>query len=295
MPFQKIMIAGAGTLGSQIAYQTAHAGFEVTVWNPHPEKAEDRLEKLRPYYKKDVGLSDEEFDLGRSNISLITSDLAAAVADVDLVIEAVPESPETKESFYHDLAEVAPAKTVFASNSSTFTPSQLVEYTDRPEKYFHMHFANQIWKYNVAEIVGNPKTDSAVLDEAVAFAEEIGMVPIRMKKEQSGYILNSLLIPMLNSAEELWATCVADPQDIDRDWMISTGAPEGPFIMLDKIGLRTAYNISENMYAQSHDEKRKLVIDRYKEMIDAGHYGLESGQGFYHYPNPEFEDPDFLK
>ncbi|MBD7895564.1 3-hydroxyacyl-CoA dehydrogenase [Limosilactobacillus sp. Sa3CUN2] len=294
MAFQNVTVAGTGVLGSQIAYQTALNGFNVTAYDLNPDAAQKRVNALKESYQKDLVLSEEEFNAGLDRLTF-TNDLSEAVKDADYVIEALPEKLEIKEDFYKQLSQLAPAKTVFASNSSTMVPSQLVKFVDRPAKFLHMHFANKIWKCNVAEIMGTKQTDPKVFQEVVDFAHAIKMVPIPIHKEQPGYVLNALLIPFVISAMALWVKGVADPHTVDKDWMISTGSPVGPFMMLDDVGLRTVWNIVDNLYKARHQEEFKLIADKLKEMIDAGHEGLESGQGFYHYPNPEFADPDFLK
>lgn len=294
MAFKNVMVAGTGVLGSQIAYQTALNGFHVVAYNDSIDAAKKRLAALQPAYEADLGLSKADFDKALDQI-VVTDDLETAVKDVDYVIEALPENIEIKEGFYKQLSKLAPAKTVFASNSSTMVPSQLVKFVDRPEKFLHMHFANRIWKCNVAEIMGTDKTDPAVFQEVVDFAHQIKMVPIPIHKEQPGYVLNSLLIPFLVSAMLLWVKGVADPETVDKDWMISTGAPVGPFMMLDDVGLRTTYQIMMGLYKTRGNDYFKAIADKLKVMIDAGKNGRESGQGFYSYPHPSFEDPDFLK
>lgn len=294
MAFQNITIAGTGVLGSQIAYQAALNGFNVTAYDLDVNAAKKRVLALRDSYKQDLDLTDEDFQAGLNNLTF-TTELAAAVKDADYVIEALPEKLDLKEEFYKQLSKLAPDKTVFASNSSTMVPSQLVKFADRPTKYLHMHFANKIWKCNVAEIMGTDQTDPAVYQEVVDFAKAIKMVPIEIHKEQPGYVLNALLIPFVVSAMSLWVKGVADPETVDKDWMISTGAPVGPFMMLDDVGLRTTWNIVSGLYAIQHKELFKQIADKLKEKIDAGQEGLESGEGFYKYPHPAFEDPDFLK
>ena len=294
MAFQNITIAGTGVLGSQIAYQTALNGFKVTAYDLDVDAAKQRVLALKDSYKQDLDLTDEDFQAGLNNLTF-TTDLKAAVEDADYVIEALPEKLEIKEDFYKQLSKLAPTKTVFASNSSTMVPSQLVKFVDRPAKFLHMHFANKIWKCNVAEIMGTDQTDPAVYQEVVDFAKAIKMVPIEIHKEQPGYVLNALLIPFVVSAMSLWVKGVADPETVDKDWMISTGAPVGPFMMLDDVGLRTTWNIMNGLYATQHKELFKQIADKLKEKLDAGQEGLESGEGFYKYPHPAFEDPDFLK
>lgn len=294
MAFKKILVAGTGVLGSQIAYQTALHGFQVTAYDLDPAAAKKRVLTLKPNYQHDLKLSDADFQKGLDNLTF-TDNLNDAVDDVDYVIEALPEVIKIKSEFYQQLSKLAPAKTVFASNSSTMIPSQLVQYVDRPEKFLNMHFANKIWQCNVAEIMGTKQTDPTIYQEVVEFAKQIGMVPIEIKKEQPGYVLNSLLIPFLVSALNLWVKGVADPETVDKDWMISTGSPVGPFIMLDIVGLRTVQNIMLGLYKKMKNPMFKDISDHLQPMIDDGKIGVEAGQGFYSYPHPAFEDPNFLK
>ena len=134
MAFQNVTIAGTGVLGSQIAYQTALNGFKVTAYDLDVDAAKQRVLALKDSYKRDLDLTDEDFQAGLNNLTF-TTDLKAAVEDADYVIEALPEKLEIKEDFYKQLSKLAPAKTVFASNSSTMVPSQLVKFVDRPTKY----------------------------------------------------------------------------------------------------------------------------------------------------------------
>src|SRR5690606_14148381 len=161
-------------------------------------------------------------DAAYNRISLHT-DLAKAVANADLVIEAVPEVLDIKQAFYKELSKVAREETIFASNSSTMIPSQLVSFTGRPEKYLHLHFANEIWKLNIAEIMKHDGTATKVFEEVIEFAKAIGMVPIPLHKEQPGYVLNTLLVPHIKASIQLVVDEVADPEAVDKTWMISTG------------------------------------------------------------------------
>lgn len=295
MEIKNVVVAGAGVLGSQIAFQIARSGYPVKIWNRHTDRAEKRLAAIKKPFISEMNASEAEYQAAMGNIVNISSDLAATVADADLVVESVSESVEIKKAFYRELCPLLPEKTIITSNSSTFVPSELVDFTDRPDKFAHMHFANHIWKHNVAEIVGNLQTSPAVIDDLVDFARSIKMVPIVLKKEQHGYIMNALLVPLLNAAMALWANGVADPHTIDKDWMLSNGAPLGPFMIQDIVGLRTTYAVVQNQYQQTHNELFKKIADKLKPMIEASHTGVEAGQGFYHYPNPEYQDPDFFK
>lgn len=297
MTIKKVTVAGSGVLGSQIAFQTAFKGFPVTIYDINQaalDKAKDRVKSLRHAYRRDIAASDAKFDEGISRIAF-TFDLAKAVSDADLVIEAIPERPDIKRDFYKKISTLAPKNAIFTSNSSTLVPSMFAKDTGRPKQFLNMHFANQVLLNNTAEIMGLPETDPTIYQEIVQFARDIGMVPIQLKKEQPGYILNSLLIPFLTAGQELWVKGVADPHMIDRTWMIATGAPFGPFGILDAVGIRTAYNILLAAEKEHPDAGLETIGAKLKELLDEGKLGMESGEGFYKYPNPEFKNPEFLK
>lgn len=298
MEYKNITVAGSGVLGSQIAYQTAFHGFNVSVYDINDEAlnvAKERINKLKEVYKADLNATDAVVDSAFKRISF-NSDLAKAVENADLVIEAIPEVVSIKTEFYEKLGQVAPEKTVFATNSSTLLPSQFAEATGRPEKFLALHFANEIWKNNTAEVMKHPGTDEAVFNEVIEFAKAISMVALPLHKEQPGYILNSLLVPFLDAAQTLLAREVADVETIDKTWMIGTGAPLGPFAILDIVGVTTAYHIvSEKAQATGNPEAQKVADLMKENYIDKGKLGRETGEGFYKYPNPAFAQPDFLK
>ena len=292
---EQVTVAGGGVLGSQIAYQCAFKGKNVTVYDIGDDAvaaARERVKALRAAYKRDIKATDEQFDAGLGRMSF-TTDLSEAVKNANLVIEAIPEKPSIKHDFYQSLAKLAPENTIFASNSSTYVPSTFASDTGRPDKFLNLHFANQIWLMNTAEIMGTDQTDPDIYNQIVSFAREIGMVPIQLHKEQPGYVLNTLLMPLMGAAGMLWAHDVADPQTIDKTWMIATGAPKGPFGFYDMVGLRTAYNILSQR--QGDNPQAKPLLDKLKAMIDQGKLGEETGQGFYQYPDPDYQDPGFLK
>lgn len=281
---KNITVLGTGVLGSQIAFQTAFHGFDVVAYDIDQaalDRASERFRGLAARYASDgvTGSADGGADAAIARIRL-THDLADAAAEADLVIEAVPESLELKQGIYRTLGSVAPATTIFATNSSTLLPSDLADATGRPDRFLALHFANEIWAHNTAEVMGTPATDPAVYAAVVEFATRIGMVPIEIKKEKAGYLLNSLLVPFLQAGAELLVDGIAEPEAIDATWRIGTGAPKGPFEIYDIVGLTTAYNIS-----RMGDEKQQRFADLLKEKyIDQGKLGVATGEGFYTYP-----------
>ncbi|RIV21494.1 3-hydroxyacyl-CoA dehydrogenase [Fibrisoma montanum] len=298
MDIKNVAVFGSGVLGSQITFQTAFHTFNVTVYDLNDElldKAKTRFMELGEHFKRDLGAAQDAIDATFHRISYST-DMTQAVQDADLAIEAIPENVRIKSDFYSQLGKVAPAKTIFATNSSTLLPSQFAEQTGRPDRFLALHFANNIWRQNTAEIMGHPGTDPAVFDTVVDFAKAIGMVALPIHKEQPGYILNSLLVPLLEAALRLYVKGVADPETIDKTWMIATGAPNGPFAIYDVVGLTTAYNITLKNAEATGDTDMLQAAQLLKEnFIDKGKLGVATRAGFYTYPNPAFRQPDFLK
>jgi len=279
-----ITVLGTGVLGSQIAFQTAFSGFEVVAWDVDDaalEAAKVRFRKLADRYIREdfqgSAAGKAEAALGRLRY---TADLADAAKDADLVIEAVPEQLELKRGIYTRLGAVAPEKTIFATNSSTLLPSKLMDATGRPDRFLALHFANEIWKFNVGEVMGTELTSPAAYETVVEFARDMGMVPIEIKKEKAGYVLNSLLVPFLNAAGELLVDGIADPETIDKTWRIATGSPSGPFQIYDVIGLMTPYNVAMADPRPKSQAFAKLLKEEY---IDKGKLGVATGEGFYSY------------
>ena len=312
MKIQNVVIAGGGVLGSQIAYQCSYAGFHVTTYlrsEASVERARPKVARLHGIYTAELqaaktgatpvsrGLVMNQDPVGADFDKLLQkadaayegfhyeTDLAAAVADADLVIEALAEQPEAKEAFFSQLSPLLPEKTIIATNSSTLLPSLLAESTGRPAKFLALHFANNIWKQNIAEVMGHSGTAPEAYEAVAQFAADMGMIPLRLKKEKAGYILNSMLVPFLMSAQTLLADGIADVETIDQTWMLATGAPFGPFRILDIVGITTAYNIIMN-YPDAkdpttlHGKLAKLLKEDY---LDQGKTGINAGEGFYRY------------
>ncbi len=314
MKLKNVVVAGGGVLGSQIAFQSAYCGADVTIWLRSKDsitRTQPKLDKLKESYIAAIeamdkpegkmpgtwcmGIADvDKFDKKEclakvekaySSIKL-ELDMAKAVADADIVVESMAENVKDKVAFYKALAPLLPEKTILVTNSSTLLPSQFAKYTGRPDKYCSLHFANSIWKNNTAEVMSQKLTDPKVFDEVMNFASEIRMIGLPLHKEKNGYLLNSMLVPLLFSAMDLYVNGISDPKSIDTAWKRGTGAPNGPFEILDVVGITTAYNIV-SMYLKvpsflapyNFKGQAKLL----KEMIDAGKLGRATGEGFYKY------------
>ena len=319
MELNKVTIIGGGVLGTQIGLMCAYVGKDVTFWL----RSEGSVERTRPKLKRyselmlndlltakgligspmgrfvyprglirnwdsvSAGEIDALAEEARKNFAeriRIELDLAKALSDADVVIEAMAEDPKAKTAIYTEMKNLLPEKTILLTNSSTLLPSAFAAYTGRPEKYLALHFANTIWKNNTAEVMGHPGTDAEIYRETVKFADEINMIPLQLHKEQPGYILNSMLVPFLTAAQALLATGAADYETIDRTWELATGAPAGPFKILDIVGLETAYNINQmKPEAQVEGSVTNLIGKLLKEKIDKGETGVNAGAGFYKY------------
>ncbi|KOO84273.1 MULTISPECIES: 3-hydroxyacyl-CoA dehydrogenase [Stenotrophomonas] len=282
MSIRHVTLVGAGVLGAQIAFQTAFKGFDVSAYVPDQaalDKAGKAIDWLQRRYLQDIDGADPQALAAAAGRIRWTTDLAAAVKDADLVIEAIPEQLELKRRVYAELGRLAPAKAIFATNSSTLLPSAMADATGRPERFIALHFANEIWLHNVAEVMGHAGTDPEVFSTLVRFANDIGMVPVEIHKEKAGYVLNSLLVPLMSAASELLVDGIAEHEAIDRTWKIATGSPRGPFEIYDIVGLGTAYHISL-AGGPKQQAFARLLKERY---IDHGKLGVETGEGFYRY------------
>ncbi|WP_069164724.1 3-hydroxyacyl-CoA dehydrogenase [Nocardia altamirensis] len=281
---RKVTVLGTGVLGSQIAFHTAYSGFDVTAYDISEAAlvgARERINSLVATYNNEVeGAADGKAERTAAGIAL-SADLAAAAKDADLVIEAAPEVLTIKQDTYKRLNDVAPEQTIFATNSSTLLPSDMKDFTGRPDRFLALHFSNQIWMHNVAEIMGTPDTDPDVFRAVADFAAAIGMVPIELHKEKAGYVLNSMLVPFLDAALALAAGGYAEPETIDMTWKIGTGFPFGPFEMLDVVGLNTPYNT----HSHGGEDKQRIAAWLKENYIDKGKLGAASGEGFYRYPS----------
>ena len=320
MKYKKIVVVGGGILGSQIAFQSAYCGYDVTILVIDEKSISGVQEKLKNLYKKYndtikkmAGKNGRDYwARGIANIdsfnyeeclASVKNALASikieyeqerALEDVDLVIESITENYDAKATLYKEIADKIPDKTVIVTNSSTLLPSKLAKFTGRSEKFLSLHFANTIWQNNIAEVMKHSKTDNRYFKEIISFAESINMIPLAAKEEKSGYILNSMLVPFLLSALDLLANGVSDPETIDKAWTFGTGAPKGPFRIMDTVGLETARNIvlqyqrvpnvldpllRKMMLPYNYDGMLR-ILDQY---ISKGKLGKVTKEGFYKY------------
>jgi len=283
---RSVAVLGIGTLGSQIAFHAAFHGRRATAYDISEtalDASRRRLAGLPAAYVDDAVAGATPSSTAAALASLrITTDLAEAVRDADLVIEAAPEVLSVKRELHHAVSRLARDDAIIATNSSYMLPSDLVDVVHLPGRFLALHFANRIWRYNTAEIMPSPSTDAAAVDAARRYAADTGMLPIVMQRERSGYVLNTMLAPFMRAAAELLVGGYADVETIDATWRTATGSPYGPFQIYDAIGLRNSYATAR----MSADPKVQAWAEYLHEnYVRHGRTGVETGEGFYRYPS----------
>jgi 3-hydroxybutyryl-CoA dehydrogenase len=290
----RVGVLGCGLMGSGIAQVAATAGFPTIV----RDVAEPLLEKGRAGIRKSVDKlvekgklqsSARDAALGRLEF---TTDLAA-LRDCDLIIEAVTEDLELKNRLWRELDRLAPARTIFASNTSSLPIAKMAAATDRPDRFVGLHFFNPVPLMPLVELVRAETTSAETFERAMAFARSVGKEPI-VARDTPGFIVNLLLIPYLLDAVRALERGVATTADIDRGMQLGCGHPMGPLILLDYVGLDTTERIADIMFDE-YQEPRYSAPPLLRRMTAAGHYGRKSGRGFYDYatdpPRPVDSSP----
>lgn len=294
----KVTVLGSGVLGGQIAWHTAYKGKSVVVY----DIAADALERCQgahgqyaEIYRQDVGAGEADIAATRSRLRYST-DLADAVKQADLVIEAVPEVPAIKTEIYRKMAPLLPPHTLIATNSSTLLARDFAVATGRPDKFCALHYANLIWIMNVIEVMAHPLTARETLRQATQFTIETGMVPIAVQKEQNGYVLNTWFVPLITAAQTLVTNGISTPEDVDRTYLkVNAGAAMGPMALIDMVGMKTFFDV---LTYWGHEKKDQQMLDNADyiktRFLDQGLLGAQTGEGYYKYPSPAYRQPDFL-
>ena len=294
---QHIVIVGAGTIGRQVALQCAMHGYQVILYDILHQALQESQEQIKQFAQElttDGQLTESEAAAALARIST-TADPAAAAEGADLLIESVLEQPGLKGQVLGQFNEFCPSQTIFTTNSSSLVPSQFAAATGRPDRFCAFHFHQPVWIANVVDIMPHPGTAAETVSLLHDFARCIDQIPIYIKREHPSYVFNNMLDAILSSAVELAAEDVASIEDIDRAWMGVTKMPIGPFGILDLVGIDLAYEIvTQKIGWRSVFPRAKRITNLLKEKVDQGHLGVKSGAGFFTYPEPAFEQPEFL-
>ncbi len=290
MPIQKVGVVGCGLMGSGIAQVAAQAGCEVVVCEVTPELVEKGLKSVERNLQRMVEkrtLSEVERDRTRSRLRGVTS--LEELRDVDLVMEAIIEQVPAKKELFGALDKLCPARTIFASNTSSISITEMATATRRPGRFLGLHFFNPVPVMKLVEVIRTISTDPKVFEEIVAFAERLGKTPVRTS-DRTGFIVNRLLVPYLLDAIRALEEGVASIEDIDKSMKLGCGHPMGPLTLLDFVGLDTTYYIANVMFDE-FKERRFAPPPLLKRMVLAGWNGRKAGRGFYDYADPQNPKP----
>jgi 3-hydroxybutyryl-CoA dehydrogenase len=292
MTISKIGIIGAGNLGTRIALQAAISGYKVNIYDIHEKSLSSSLstmKKLLAHLTRTQQITEEKGTQALERISF-SQNLKESLQNVDLISESVIEDLEIKTKVWKEIGDLASAHTIFTTNTSYLLPSQLAEVSGRPEKFCAFHF-HDVFHSRVVDIMPHSGTSPQVVTLLEDLGRKLNQVPILIKKENSGYIFNTLLIAWIDAAGRLLTGEIAEVEAIDKSWMVNFGMSAGPFGILDNVGLDTAWHITN---ARRNPASRAFAA-LLKTYVDQGKLGSKSGEGFYSYPNPSYKNSDFLK
>ena len=290
MQIQKVGVVGCGLMGSGIAQVCAQAGFSVVVRevsDPLLDKGFQNIERSLEKFVEKNKLTEVEAKntLARLRRTTAVSDLK----DADLVIEAITENPKLKKELFQELDRLCPKHTIFASNTSSISITEMAAATQRPERFLGLHFMNPVPLMQLVEVIRTIETHAEVFETGVEFARKLGKTPVRTW-DRVGFIVNRLLVPYLLDSIRVLEEGFGSITDIDQSIHLGVNHPMGPFTLLDFVGLDTTLFIAEIMF-EEYREPRFAPPPLLKRLVTAGWYGRKSGRGFYDYSDPKNPKP----
>lgn len=288
MKVERVGVLGCGLMGSGIVQSVASAGFEVRVREIDQAALDAGVETISA--RLDSAVDKERLD--RTEADEIRGRISGtiemeALANCDLVIEAITEHREIKLATWQEIDAVCPPETIFASNTSSLSITEMAIATSRPERFVGLHFFNPVPVMALVEVVQSLLTDESTVEIASAFAEAIGKTPVACR-DRTGFIVNRLLVPYLLEAVRVLDEGLASREDIDAAMRLGCGYPMGPFTLLDFVGLDTTYAIA-NIFFDEFRDPRYAPPPLLKRMVLAGRLGRKSGRGFYDYSQGQQE------
>ena len=291
---QTVGVVGCGLMGSGIAQVSAQAGYRTLVREIDRDALDSGLASIeknleRAVAKEKIDEATRDEVLERIEGTLALSDLG----ECDIVIEAVVEDLDVKEDVFRQLDEACGPQTIFATNTSSLTVTEMAAATDRPDRFVGLHFFNPVPVMKLVEVVRQGATSDEAFEAAYAFAESLGKEPVACR-DNSGFIVNRLLVPYMMDAIRAYEEGIGSIEDIDKAMKLGTGYPMGPFTLGDFVGLDTLAKIGDIMFDE-YREKRFAAPPLLRRMVTAGHYGRKSGQGFYDYSGEEPVVSDFVE
>jgi 3-hydroxybutyryl-CoA dehydrogenase len=279
---KKVGVLGCGLMGSGIAQVAATAGYTTVVRDVSDAvmaKGKAGIGKSLDKFVEKGKLAAADRDAVLARLSYVTD--VAALKDCDIIIEAVTEDLDLKNDLWKQLDALCPAHTIFASNTSSLTIAAMASATTRADRFVGLHFFNPVPLMQLVEVVRTVTTSTATFDRALAFGKSLGKEAVAAK-DNSGFIVNLLLVPYLLDAIRALEHGVASTVDIDNAMKLGCGYPMGPLTLLDFVGNDTTYKIAEIMFTE-YRETRYAPPPLLKRMVMAGFYGRKSGKGFYDY------------
>ncbi|MFI1189469.1 3-hydroxyacyl-CoA dehydrogenase family protein [Streptomyces californicus] len=272
-----VAVIGAGTLGRRIALMFADRGGLVRI---HDRSEEAGAAALR-YVEEQLPDLVARIDGGRAGRVVVTDDLAEALSDAWLVIEAVPERLDLKKEIFGELDRAAAPDAILASNSSSYASSEFIDRVRHPERVLNIHFYMPP-RQNAVDIMSDGKTAPGVMELLKKELPKYGVFPFQAHKESTGFIFNRIWAAIKREALSVVAEGVSTPQDVDGMWKVNTGAEAGPFRLMDQVGLDVVLDI-ENHYADENPHLPSGPRELLRTYVDAGHLGVKTGRGFYTY------------
>ena len=291
---ETIGVVGAGTMGRRIAFGCVIYGKQTRLFDTNPAALEDAVQYVRSLVEDRVRSGKlPEGAVAPAMAALEPADsIEACVTGTDLVIEAVHENVDLKRQVFAEIGRFVGPDTLIGSNTSSIPGSSMADASGRPEKTFNLNFGTP--DHVKVEVMGHPKTAPSTIEDAVGFLRSVGLVPILVKKEIQGYAFNRVWRAVKKEVLFLLDRGYLTPEDMDRAWMLDWGTPIGPCGLMDEIGLDVVRDIELVYYDATgapSDKPPQMLLD----MIDQGKLGRKSGEGFYKYPDPAFENPAWLK
>lgn len=286
MAIQRVGVVGCGLMGSGIAQVAAQSGFTTIVREVNPELVDKGLKNI----DKNLGRLVEKGAITEAQKMEMRGRLKGTTSleelkQCDLIIEAIIEQLPAKRELFSALDSICPPSTIFASNTSSLTITEMATATKRPQRFVGLHFFNPVPVMKLVEVVKTIATDPAVYEEVLAFAAKLGKTPVRAK-DSTGFIVNRLLVPYLLDAVRALEEGVGSLEDIDNSMKLGCGYPMGPFTLLDFVGLDTTYYIATIMFDE-FKERRFSSPPLLRRMVLAGWNGRKAGRGFYDYSDPQ--------
>jgi 3-hydroxybutyryl-CoA dehydrogenase len=289
---RKFLVLGSGTLGLRVGLRAALSGFDTVIYDIDEkafQKAMKFQDQILGQLQQSGVITPEETTLAKERIRF-TTDAREAAAGADFVNESVTEDITIKKAVWSQFGRLCPPHTIFTTNTSYLLPSMFADDTGRPEQFCAFHF-HDVFTANVVDIMPHARTGAHMVDLLAELGRLLKQTPVLVNKESSGYIFNAMLVSLIGAAGALVTGGVASVEDVDRSWMGNFKMAQGPFGILDAIGLDTAWHVTSTL----PDGKSRRFADLLKTYIDQGKLGIKTGEGFYRYPNPAYRAKDFIQ